>query len=63
MYKYVWQNDIKAGSERQLYIFYSLYILININLNSNLVRSSHCGSVVTNLTIIHEDMSSIPGLV
>ena len=27
------------------------------------MKSSHCGSVVTNLTSIHEDMSSIPGLV
>ena len=25
-------------------------------------RSSHCGSVVTNLTSIHEDMGLIPGL-
>ena len=26
------------------------------------MRSSHCGPVVTNLTSIHEDESSIPGL-
>ena len=26
------------------------------------LRCSHCGFAVTNLTIIHEDMGSIPGL-
>ena len=26
-------------------------------------RSSHCGSAVTNLTSLHEDVGSLPGLV
>ena len=29
----------------------------------NVIRSSHCGSAVTNLTRIHEDAGSNPGLV
>ena len=37
------------------------YILTNIFFNLK-TRSSRCGSAVMNLTSIHEDMSSIPGL-
>ena len=32
-------------------------------VKNSLERSSHCGSVVTNPTSIHEDLDSIPGLV
>ena len=38
------------------------YIYLMSNLFNTKIRSSHCGSVVTNLTSIHEDAGSIPVL-
>ena len=36
------------------------YVFYTINLKN--LRSSPCGSVITNVTSIHEDLGSIPGL-
>ena len=41
--------------------FFSLYQPV-FNKNLTNFRSSHCGSVVTNPTSVHEDSGSIPGL-
>ena len=38
-----------------------LRIQLQLKCGRNL-GSSHCGSVVTNLTSVHEDAGSIPGL-
>ena len=38
------------------------YTTYNPIQNTKKLRSSHCGSVVTNLTSIHEDVGSIPSL-
>ena len=38
-----------------------MWNILGFSLKTNL-RSSRCGSVVTNLTSIHEDVGSIPGL-
>ena len=38
------------------------YELIKIQCRNILARSSHCGSAVTNLTVVHEVTDSIPGL-
>ena len=35
---------------------------LSVNVIKSLGRSSHCGSAVMNLAIIHEDKGSIPGL-
>ena len=35
---------------------------ITINEATEIFRSSHCGSVVTNLTGVHEDAGSSPGV-
>ena len=41
----------------------SLSVWHTVMLNKSLLnRSSHCGSVVTNPTSIHEDVGLIPGL-
>ena len=46
----------------------SLYFPLNFTVNLELFKkikvywSSHCSSVVTNLTSIHEDADLIPGL-
>ena len=35
---------------------------LNIGIFHMFLESSHCGSVITNLTSSHEDAGSIPGL-
>ena len=40
----------------------SLTLLILRNIKTTPIGSSHCGSVVTNLTSIYEDAGSTPGL-
>ena len=45
----------KALKKKKLNLYLTCYTRINF-------RSSHCGSAVTNLTSIHEDAGSIPGL-
>ena len=41
---------------------YSIFYEVVNALNCSSIRSSLCGSAVTNPTRIHEDVGSIPGL-
>ena len=40
----------------------SIQIYLNARISTSKLRSSHCGSVVMNLTSVHEDAGLIPGL-
>ena len=35
---------------------------VKVTITMEMLESSHCGSVVTNPTNIHEDVGSIPGI-
>ena len=48
-------------TEHWFYFLECKYYLVNVS-RILFVGSSRCGSVVTNLTSIHEDAGSIPGL-
>ena len=43
-------------------IFFEIIVDLHAGVRNNTERSSHCGAVETNLTSIHEDAGSIPGL-
>ena len=54
----MWAQGVHGES-----LYLPLGFAVNLKLSSKReCRSSHCGSVETNLTSIHEDAGSIPGL-
>ena len=58
----------EGGGQRKTNTVHNIYVESKIYIYNDLVnmtkrsRSSHYGSVVMNLTSIHEDKGSIPGL-
>ena len=58
-YFYFIVNEFQVISEKQSYVNLNYYLMIDFR--NVIIGSSYCGSVVTNLTSIHEDMGSIPG--
>jgi len=58
----IWPWSVGASGGQEICLLDMRRKKYNSNNNNNNKWSSHCGSAVMNLTSIHEDTGSIPGL-